>query len=176
MFVPLLRSCIMDERRAYSLVALLLLGCSTNASPPGAAASDASDTGAHTDASDDAPSCVFCGTTDADTDDPDASLGRRMQLRLPGCNQTEDCHAGSNGGLFFVPGNETKFLIDVASTERPELLRVRRGDPMNSYLYLKVRGDGGIEGGRMPLGMAIDPRLAPLVFSWIEAGAPYPAP
>ena len=163
---------VVPWRSLLTLVLFLALGCSTPA--PASTADGSADRAGLGDANADAPSCVFCGTVDADTDDLDASLGRRMQLRLPGCNQTEDCHAGSSGGLFFVPGDETKFLIGVPSTERPELLRVRRGDPASSYLYLKIRGDGGIEGGRMPLGMPIDPRLAPLVFSWIEAGAPYP--
>jgi hypothetical protein len=67
---------------------------------------------------------------------------------------------------------ETAQLIDVPSIERPDLFRVKPGDPMQSYLYLKVLGDGGIEGGRMPLGFAYNPRIPAMFFDWIEAGAP----
>ena len=63
-------------------------------------------------------------------------------------------------------------VVNVPSTERPALDRVTPGDVMASYLYLKVVGDGGIDGGRMPLGGPFDPRLAPFIASWIEAGAP----
>jgi hypothetical protein len=37
---------------------------------------------------------------------------------------------------------------------------------------LKVRGDGGIEGGRMPLNFPYNPRIPEMFFAWIEAGAP----
>jgi hypothetical protein len=53
------------------------------------------------------------------------------------------------------------------------MVRVKPGDPSASYLYLKVLGDGGIDGGRMPYGATTyDPRLPELFFAWIEAGAP----
>ena len=54
------------------------------------------------------------------------------------------------------------------------MARVAPGDPRSSYLYLKVLGEGGIDGGRMPLGGPFDPRMAPFIASWIEAGAPAP--
>jgi hypothetical protein len=63
-------------------------------------------------------------------------------------------------------------VVGVPSTERPELERVRPFDSAASYLYLKVVGDGGIEGGRMPLDGVADPRTPALVGAWIEAGAP----
>ena len=57
--------------------------------------------------------------------------------------------------------------------ERPDLFRVKPGSPGESYLYLKVLGDGGIDGGRMPLNqVTFDPRLPALIATWIDAGAP----
>jgi hypothetical protein len=53
-------------------------------------------------------------------------------------------------------------------------LRVRPFDPLASYLYLKVLGDGGIEGGRMPRDGDFEQRRVDLIASWIEAGAPAP--
>jgi hypothetical protein len=64
--------------------------------------------------------------------------------------------------------------VNVRSSERPDMFRVHPYDPLGSYLYLKVLGDGGIDGGRMPLGESADPRTPPLIESWIEAGAPAP--
>ncbi len=78
---------------------------------------------------------------------------------------------GGAAGLTFPAGNELANVVGVASTERPDLLRVKPGSPFESYLYLKVVGDGGIDGGSMPPGGA-DPRLAVLLGAWIEAGAP----
>ncbi len=102
----------------------------------------------------------------------DAGLGTRVRYGLRTCAGGPEsfCHAAAAGNLV-LPGDRTN-LVDVASTERPELYRVAPGDPARSYLYLKVLGDGGIEGGRMPLGGRADPALAALLADWIEAGAP----
>ena len=112
-----------------------------------------------------------------DAGDPyaiDASLGRRAQIFLSGCNGIDGCHQSNAGRLTFPAGDESRLLIDVPSFERPELVRVKRGDPRASYLYAKVLGDGGIDGSRMPPGPKFDPRLPALFFDWIEAGAPPP--
>jgi hypothetical protein len=102
----------------------------------------------------------------------DASLGTRARFRLRSCAGGPEsfCHAAAAGNLV-LPGDGTN-LVDIPSTERPELYRVAPGDPARSYLYLKVLGDGGIEGGSMPLGGPADPKLAALLADWIEAGAP----
>ena len=55
-----------------------------------------------------------------------------------------------------------------------ELVRVAPGSPEASYLYLKVRGDGGIDGDVMPQDRGYDPRVDRLVRDWIAAGAPVP--
>jgi hypothetical protein len=104
--------------------------------------------------------------------DPSLALGPRMALMLHDCTGSEPCHATGSGGLRIVPGGEFSQLIDVRSTERPELLRVAPGDPGQSYLWLKLAGDGGITGSRMPNGGSFDPRRPALAWSWIEAGAP----
>ncbi len=102
----------------------------------------------------------------------DAGLGTRARYGLRSCAGGPEsfCHAAAAGNLV-LPG-DGKNLVDFPSTERPELFRVAPGDPARSYLYLKVLGDGGIEGGRMPLGGPADPKLAALFADWIEAGAP----
>ena len=85
----------------------------------------------------------------------------------------EGCHGvTAPSGLVFRPGTEFAAIINVRSTERPELFRVKPGDPAQSYLYLKVLGDGGIDGGQMPLNGPFDPGVPEMFFAWIEAGAP----
>jgi hypothetical protein len=113
------------------------------------------------------------GCTDAGYPDIDASLGRKAQLQLDSCASNEGCHGAQPGiNLTYIAPNEFDQLRNVPSIERPSLMRVLPGDPAQSYLYLKVVGDGGIDGGRMPLGAAFDPRIPALFFEWIEAGAP----
>lgn len=114
---------------------------------------------------------------DIDSGDPftlDASLGKRTQIFLSGCNGIEGCHSSGAAGLTFPPGDEARYLIDAPSSERPSLLRARPGDPSASYLYLKLLGDGGIGGARMPPTETFEPRLPALFFEWIEAGCPAP--
>jgi hypothetical protein len=118
--------------------------------------------------------CFLCGDGGVFYDDPEASPGERVRARLAGCDGTEDCHTGNAAGLYFPAGHETDALVNVLSTERPELFRVKPGDPLASYAYLKIVGDGGIEGGRMPLNGPYDERFPPIMLAWIEAGAPKP--
>lgn len=151
---------------SLATLAALAFGCSTSA---GSAAADAGD-----DA--DAGPCLLCNAGDAAPawQDPTLPLGKRAISMLHDCSGAEACHTTGSGGLFILDGKELDQLVDAKSTERPELFRVARGDPANSYLYLKFRGDGGITGSRMPSGGAYDPRRVDLAWAWIEAGAPGP--
>ena len=125
------------------------------------------------DAGDAGDSCLLC--VDAAT--PEAwqnaglPLGTRVRSMLGGCDGAEACHSAGAGGLVIASGKETVNLVGVRSSERAELFRVAPGDPAASYLWLKLRGDGGIDGSPMPGGNP-DPRRADLAFQWIEAGAP----
>ena len=107
--------------------------------------------------------------------DLDAALPARVQAFFSSCGGGPEtfCHSSSAGGLTLRLGPKGD-VVNVPSTERHDRLRVRPYDAENSYLYLKLVGDGGIEGGRMPLGGAPDPRALDLVREWIEAGAPVP--
>jgi hypothetical protein len=81
------------------------------------------------------------------------------------------CHSTGAGGLTLGTVDDFAQIVDVPSTQRPELYRVAPGNPPGSYLFLKLLNDGGIEGGPMP-GGTYDPRLVALFGAWIEAGAP----
>lgn len=107
--------------------------------------------------------------------DPVAPLANRVGSYFTSCSGGPEDHCHGIGEahltLSFGDGGD---VIDVASFERPELVRVKPFDPEASYLYLKVLGDGGIDGGRMPLLGTFDERAPVLIHDWIEAGAPTP--
>lgn len=100
------------------------------------------------------------------------SLFQQVQSTVltPNCN---GCHVGANApaGLRLDAANSYAMLVNVASTQVPTLLRVKPGDPDNSYLVQKLDGRAAV-GGRMPLGRAALPQASiDLVRSWIAAGA-----
>jgi hypothetical protein len=63
------------------------------------------------------------------------------------------CHGGDFPamGMSLAPKDFKPALIDRDSRERPELKLVDTRNPEKSYLLMKVRGDPGISGSRMPL-------------------------
>ena len=127
------------------------------------------------DAGDEYPSLGPDAGRSVDPLTSDAAIGVRASQVLGGCQGGPEsaCHGSGAGGTRLQLGAAGD-LVNVPSTERPSLARVAPGDAPNSYLYLKVLGDGGIDGGRMPAGGPFDPRLAPFIASWIDAGAPAP--
>jgi len=89
------------------------------------------------------------------------------------------CHDGSNppngalpGSMNLTAGNSFASLANVASKEQPAVLRVKPGEPANSYLIRKLEGAAGIDGSRMPLGGPfLDQATIDQVKAWIAAGA-----
>jgi len=90
------------------------------------------------------------------------------------------CHNGSNPPGGALPGSQDlragksfASLVNVASQEQPALMRVKPGDPANSYLIRKLEGAAGISGSQMPLGGPfLDQATIDKVKSWIASGAP----
>ena len=83
------------------------------------------------------------------------------------------CHAGSSPqlGLSLEDGQSFSNIVNVQSDET-NLLRVNPGNPEQSYLLRKVRGDADIVGARMPLGRAdLSDENIELIRQWIEDGA-----
>jgi hypothetical protein len=152
-----------------ALAAVVAIACETNGGASGDGGLDAADDSSN-DAAADVTSCFFCG--DGGTDD--ASVPQRVFDRLLGCNGVEPCHCCGAAGLTYPSDDPTRLLINVKSTEMPSMVRVKPYDPLASYLYLKVRGDGGIDGTCMPQGNCPDPVLEALFYEWIEAGAQGP--
>jgi hypothetical protein len=113
-------------------------------------------------------------TTPPPTTPPPATTSLFQQVQdqvlTPNCT---GCHVGAGApqGLRLDAGNSYALLVNVASTQVPTLLRVKPGDPDNSWLVKKIDGTATV-GGRMPLGRAALPQASiDLVRSWISAGA-----
>lgn len=83
------------------------------------------------------------------------------------------CHAGASAplGLRLDEANSYSLLVGVPSTEVPSILRVKPGDPNNSYIIQKLEGHAAV-GGQMPLGGSPLP-AATIAFirQWITDGA-----
>lgn len=85
------------------------------------------------------------------------------------------CHAGDEpaGALNLTRGASFDALVNVLSTEVPELLLVEPGNAADSYLYIKIVGGNRIAEGtlRMPIGRDLTPAQIELVRDWIDDGA-----
>jgi hypothetical protein len=84
------------------------------------------------------------------------------------------CHEGASApeGLRLDAANSYNLLVDVPSTEVPSLLRVKPGDPNDSYIIQKLEGHAAV-GGQMPLGGPYLPATTiAFVAQWITNGAP----
>ena len=89
------------------------------------------------------------------------------------------CHSGTNPPSGALPssqnltaGHSFANLVSVASHEQSAVLRVKPGDPANSYIIQKLEGTAGINGQRMPLGGPyLDQATIDTIKSWIAAGA-----
>jgi len=83
------------------------------------------------------------------------------------------CHAGSNApqGLHLDAANSYSQLVGVPSAELSALLRVKPGDPANSYLVQKLEGHAAV-GAQMPFGGPPLPAATIAVIrQWISDGA-----
>jgi uncharacterized protein (TIGR03118 family) len=89
------------------------------------------------------------------------------------------CHNGSQpaggalpGSMNLLAGNSFASIVNVASLEQGTLMRVKPGDPDNSYLIHKVENTAGIAGAQMPFGGPfLDQPTIDQIRSWITAGA-----
>ena len=96
----------------------------------------------------------------------------QSEIFTPRCS---GCHSGGGapqGLRLDSEANTFNDLVNVASNERPEILRVDPGSPDDSYLIHKVTGASGIVGGQMPLGQTpLTSDQINMMRDWIENGA-----
>jgi len=88
------------------------------------------------------------------------------------------CHAGAGApeGLRLDAADSYNLLVNVPSTEVPTLLRVKPGDPADSYIIQKLQGHAAV-GAQLPDGCpATQPCLSAstigFIQQWITNGAP----
>jgi hypothetical protein len=85
------------------------------------------------------------------------------------------CHSGAGApeGLQLDAAHSYALLVGVPSAEEPDVLRVKPGDPTNSYLIQKLENASGIVGAQMPYGGPYLPQATiDMISQWITAGAP----
>ena len=83
------------------------------------------------------------------------------------------CHIGATApqGLMLDAAHSYNLLVGVPSTEVPSILRVKPGDPTNSYIIQKLEGHAAV-GGQMPLGETPLPATTiAFIAQWITDGA-----
>ncbi len=83
------------------------------------------------------------------------------------------CHAGGSApqGLHLDEANAYTMLVGVPSNEVPSVLRVKPGDPDNSYIIQKLEGHAAV-GARMPFGGPyLDDATIAVIRQWITNGA-----
>lgn len=83
------------------------------------------------------------------------------------------CHAGATApqGLMLDASHSYNLLVGIPSTEVPSILRVKPGDPSNSYIIQKLEGHAAV-GGQMPLGQTPLPASTiAFIVQWITDGA-----
>jgi hypothetical protein len=88
------------------------------------------------------------------------------------------CHVGGSApqGLRLDAGNSYNLLVGVPSTEVPSILRVKPGDPDNSYIIQKLENHQAV-GAQMPFGCPTSLPCLPtttiaFIRQWITDGAP----
>jgi methionine-rich copper-binding protein CopC len=84
------------------------------------------------------------------------------------------CHIGANApeGLQLDEAHSYALLVGVPSAEVPSVLRVKAGDPTDSYLIQKLENASGIVGAQMPFGGPYLPQSTiDVIAQWITNGA-----
>ncbi|WP_096087442.1 cytochrome P460 family protein [Agaribacterium haliotis] len=85
------------------------------------------------------------------------------------------CHSGPSApqGMSLAAGVSYNQIVNVASNQKPDLLRINPSNPDDSYLLQKVLGSPGISGSQMPLGGPfLSSENIQIIRDWIAAGAP----
>ena len=124
-----------------------------------------------------------CGTVKSPTEPLDTPGGAaftfsqiQAQIFTPVCAKS-GCHAGATGGqqgLILDAGVSYGLLVGHPASENSTLNRVEPGAPERSYIILKLRGDPGITGARMPQDGPpyLTREQIDGIAAWIRAGAP----
>jgi hypothetical protein len=121
-----------------------------------------------------APNGAIRGQINASATPPAAPT--LTQLKSTAFSVCANCHTGGGTSLpasmDLTPAHIYASIVGVASVEQPTHMRVKPGDPDNSYVVSKLEGAAGITGARMPFGGPyLDQATIDQVRAWITAGA-----
>ena len=121
-----------------------------------------------------------CGGDDS-TLGPDGTDGEgtRTEATLAQVNEVfsvscalSGCHSGGEPKAdLSLEGDFAARIIGVASGQRPDLKLVDPGNPDDSYLLIKVRGDDEIVSQQMPPGGTLPAEQVEIIRAWIASGA-----
>ena len=82
------------------------------------------------------------------------------------------CHSGGEPTAdLSLEGDFAARIVGVASGQRPDLKLVDPGNPDDSYLLIKVRGDDEIVSQQMPPGKVLPAEQVEIIRAWIASGA-----
>ena len=113
---------------------------------------------------------------DPDTEQPIGLFIEVQEIFSVNC-ALSGCHTGAiaAASLNLAADNAYNNIVNVASGEQPERMRVLPFDADNSYLVNKIRGDANIIGAQMPRGQQplSDLQIQSIV-DWVDAGAEPP--
>ena len=102
---------------------------------------------------------------------PEATLAQVGEVFTVGC-AISGCHRGGRPAAdLSLEGDFAARIVGVASAQRPDRKLVEPGNPDDSYLLLKVRGDDEIVLQQMPPGAALSAEQVEIIRAWIAAGA-----
>ena len=137
------------------IVGLFALGCSGDGSTMG-------------------PDGLPASNNQNDNAEPAITLAQlSAEIFTPKC-ATSGCHSGASpdAGLSLTTANIAEETIGVPASGNSNFQLFAPGDPVNSYVLMKVRGDEGIVGSQMPRGggRLSEDEIAKIV-AWVEAGA-----
>lgn len=125
--------------------------------------------------------CVLAaaGLVAAKKNDEQVSFKRQIQPIFD--RQCSYCHNSIDpyAGLALDAKYSRTQLVDVPSTEKADMARVKPGSPDQSYLIRKLENthvEAGGSGFRMPLGPSPTTQFAPadiaMIRKWVQEGAP----
>ena len=101
----------------------------------------------------------------------EATLAQVGEVFAVGC-AISGCHRGERPAAdLSLEGDFAARIVGVASGQRPDRKLVDPGNPDDSYLLLKVRGDDSIVLQQMPPGEALPAEQMEIIRAWIAAGA-----
>ena len=110
--------------------------------------------------------------SDSDLVETDDLFTNVQQVFSDNCTR---CHKGAAApqGMSLERGVSYDQIVNVASNQQPDLLRIDPNNPDDSYLLRKVLGTPGISGAQMPLGGPfLNSDDIQIITDWIAAGAP----